>query len=140
MLNPSTADAEKDDPTIRRVIAFSKAWGHDAAVVVNLFPFRSSNPREAQSWAEGGGLRQQIAANMFTIQEAAKLAVLTVCAWGAATWACYRAEQVIDGLGQPLYCLGVNADGSPKHPLARGKARVRDSQQPLEFKALGREP
>ena len=42
MLNPSTADADKDDPTIRRCIGFAKAWGHGGIHVVNLFAFRAT--------------------------------------------------------------------------------------------------
>lgn len=140
MLNPSTADAEKDDPTIRRVITFSKAWGHDAAIVVNLFPFRSSDPREVQRWAEEKGHWQPTSwpPNMLAISEAADASAFIVCAWGAPTWARFRAKQVLGGLGQDysLYCLGANADGSPKHPLARGRAWVPPGQKPLEFVSL----
>ena len=46
MLNPSTADANKDDPTLRRIIQFSDGWGYGGLLVVNLLPFRSSNPAE----------------------------------------------------------------------------------------------
>ena len=46
MHNPSTADAEKDDPTIRRIINFSKSWGFGGLYVGNVFPYRSTNPKD----------------------------------------------------------------------------------------------
>jgi hypothetical protein len=45
MLNPSTADADVDDPTIRRVINFAKSWNYGGVYVVNLYAFRSTDPK-----------------------------------------------------------------------------------------------
>ena len=44
MLNPSTADAEKDDATIRRCVGFAKLWGFASLGVVNLYGFRCTSP------------------------------------------------------------------------------------------------
>lgn len=46
MLNPSTADADQDDPTIRRCVGFAKALGCGALEVVNLYAYRATNPRD----------------------------------------------------------------------------------------------
>ena len=44
-LNPSTADAEFDDPTIRRCIGFAKDWGHSMLVMLNAYAYRATNPK-----------------------------------------------------------------------------------------------
>ena len=46
MLNPSTADEERNDPTIRRCINFANAWGFGWLDVTNLSSLRATNPKE----------------------------------------------------------------------------------------------
>ena len=115
MLNPSTADALADDPTIRRCTGFSKAWGFGGLVVVNLFALRATDPRELAAHARPAGR-----ANDQFIGEAADGAALVVAAWGAHPAAADRAGQVtrlVTGKGIDLMCLGVTKAGHPKHPL-----------------------
>lgn len=54
MLNPSTADADNDDPTIRRCKSFGKLWGYHKVVIVNLYAFRATNPAEMWAARRGG--------------------------------------------------------------------------------------
>ncbi len=111
MLNPSTADAEKDDATIRRCIGFSKKAGMTQLNVVNLFAYRSTNPSELKNVKDPVGptndhfIIQQIKRNNFV-----------VAAWGSDTFAKERADYIAKKFG-PFLCLGKTKDGSPKHPL-----------------------
>jgi hypothetical protein len=43
LLNPSTADATKDDPTVRKGVGFSQRWGFNALTFVNLFAYRATD-------------------------------------------------------------------------------------------------
>ena len=114
MLNPSTADALEDDPTIRRVVGFSTAAGYAGCEVVNLWAYRATDPTDLKSAVEPSGphndsfLRRHISG-----------APEVVVAWGAS----------VDGLGlpmpdilemvgnTPMRCLGVTQSGQPRHPL-----------------------
>jgi len=78
MLNPSTADASKDDPTIRKCIGFTTRMGFERLVVVNLFAWRATEPRELTQHVDIIGPRN----NEFIKSYAADAAVI-VCAWGA---------------------------------------------------------
>lgn len=129
-LNPSTATEEVDDPTIRRCIAFAKAWGHHGLVMLNLFAYRATDPRELRR-------RLDVGADIIggTAQEAA-LEILTggrrvLCAWGAHGALCARDHDVTQMLhrrGRDLVCLGTTLAGSPKHPLY-----LRADTQPVKF-------
>lgn len=122
MLNPSTADAERDDPTIRRCIGFSRAWGFGGMEAVNLYALRATEPAVVRGHPEPVGEE-----NDRHIAEAAAGAVVVVVAWGAFTFARERGREVaelIAGRGLPVVCLGRTASGAPRHPLyAPGKVR-----------------
>src|SRR6266851_3711206 len=118
MLNPSTADAENDDATIRRCIGFAKFWGFSALSVRNLFPFRATKPNELEKMARSGidicgGERG--AAEL----RAAITADLVVTAWGAHPCSAQAARFVEMTAPKPLWCLGTTAKGAPMHPLYR---------------------
>jgi len=110
MLNPSTADANEDDQTIRRCISFTKSWGHPALEVVNLFALRSTDPAALLAATDPIG-----SGNDDELQAVAAHAALTVVAWGSHAMARHRTREVASLLG-PVYCLGTTADGSPRHP------------------------
>ncbi|MFE4107892.1 MAG: DUF1643 domain-containing protein [Almyronema sp.] len=115
MLNPSRADHQCNDPTIRRCLSLAQGWGYGALEVVNLFAFRTAQPRL---------LKQAIAPigseNDDYIRAAVARAEKTVLAWG--NWGSWqgRDRAVLDLLAtaeKKLYCLGLNQTGQPRHPL-----------------------
>jgi hypothetical protein len=120
-LNPSTADATADDPTIRRCMGFARAWRFGGLIVVNLFAYRATDPRILRSVDDPIGSR-----NNGTIQAHCLSAQRIVAAWGIHGSLADRAQHVLRFLHQP-YCLGVTKRGSPRHPLylaARTRLRI----------------
>ncbi|OOG61404.1 hypothetical protein B0E46_15610 [Rhodanobacter sp. B04] len=121
MLNPSTADAEVDDQTIRKCMKFAKAWGYDWLHVVNLFAWRATSPEDMK--AAGSPIGQY---NLSRIMDAVSAADLVVCAWGKDGSYLNQATQVRQSLvGTHVHYLQLNKDGSPKHPLY-----VKDNTRP----------
>jgi hypothetical protein len=122
MLNPSTADAMIDDPTIRRCIGFVKSWGYSTLDVRNLFPLRATNPKELLTKIDDpfGGQRG--------INEvmAARTGDLIITAWGA--FVPYERDRAVLELmgGTPLHHLGLTKHCKPRHPLY-----VRGDQEPI---------
>jgi hypothetical protein len=115
MLNPSTADAMADDPTIRRCISFTKAWDLHGLTVVNLFALRSTDPKALKGHSDPVG-----PANDRFIREAIHPWSVVVAAWGVHGALNGRGAQVIASLaadGIEPACLGVTKFGHPKHPL-----------------------
>lgn len=112
-LNPSTADARIDDPTVRRCKRFAADWGYGALCIANLFAYRATDPAEMISAARPIGPH-----NDKLIADLAECAGIVVCAWGAHGGFMERDAQVKKLLeGTELYCLGKTKLGQPRHPL-----------------------
>jgi hypothetical protein len=115
MLNPSTADATVDDPTIRRCKAFSYAWGCAGIAVVNLYALRSPSPADLWMHADPVGPD-----NDMWLRTVAREHETVVFAWGANARP-DRARAVYEifkgGPHRRIMCLGTTKDGSPRHPL-----------------------
>ncbi len=114
LLNPSTATATADDPTIRRVTGFSRREQAGGFELLNIFALRSTDPQLLRSAPDPIGPD-----NDETIRKALRRHDTAVCAWGAfnvggrdALLAEWAAE-----LSCSLLCLGETASGAPRHPL-----------------------
>lgn len=125
MLNPSTADAELDDPTIRRCMGFARTFGYGGLVVVNLYAFRATKPADLWRAADPVGPEndEYLAA---LLADRAAHGVPTIAAWGAHAKP-DRVRQVLDMPGaERLVCLGHTKHGAPRHPLyLRGDSQMR---------------
>jgi hypothetical protein len=126
MLNPSTADAEENDPTIRRCIGFAKAWGFGGLIVTNLYPLRATDPRQLKTDEQPKGpflnspeLRTPILENDIHITGYARSAKLIVCGWGnhGRGVQAERTLMMIRGAGKVPHCLAMTGSGQPSHPL-----------------------
>jgi hypothetical protein len=115
MLNPSTADAFVEDPTVRRLIGpngFAKKAG--GIVIVNLFALRSTNPAVLRHHPDPVGRYNDV-----FIRQATRMGRV-VAAWGAAGIEHGRGPTVAASLtsaGVSLACLGTTSTGQPRHPL-----------------------
>jgi hypothetical protein len=115
MLNPSTADADVDDPTIRKCMGFSRRWGCTHLTVVNLFALRATTPTELRRHPDPvGPLNDEYIRH--AVQQHHERCATIIAAWGADAFARARARFVLRSFG-PFDCLGLNTDGSPRHPL-----------------------
>ena len=111
-LNPSTADETQDDPTIRRCIGYARSWGYGGLVMLNLFAYRATSPRDMKAAAEPVGPANDA---VLEVQTAGRT---VLCAWGAHGSHLDRARAVRQLLvGRDLFCLGTTKDRHPKHPL-----------------------
>ncbi len=131
MLNPSTADHEKDDPTIRRCIGYARSWGFGKLIITNLFALRSTSPRVLEDDEDpiGEGNDKQI---MAMADQSHRI----ILAWGnhgAIRGRGKAVRKMLDEGGvmeEFNYCLGMNKTGEPVHPLYQPKdleaKRMRD--------------
>jgi hypothetical protein len=154
MFNPSTADAENNDPTITLLCQLASHNGYGGVVVVNAIPLRSSAPQLAIAMAEAWANPlhfleppshpiQQLRENLKVIRNEVAQASDVLVGWGALG---ARAPDVIGAVRiaiaeslsarQTVYCLGTTKDGHPIHPLARGKLKVRKDAQLIPWSDL----
>lgn len=113
MLNPSTADAQIDDPTIRRCIGFAKSWGYDGLYVGNVYAYRSTDP--SQLWTVDDPVGPD---NDASLTKLAEKADLVVAAWGANAKP-ERIGCVLHALrnANAVHFLAMTRAQQPKHPL-----------------------
>jgi hypothetical protein len=113
MLNPSTADAETDDATIRSCIRLTKAAGYGSFEVVNLYGLRATDPKELFAAYAPIGPRNEI----ITVAAIGRCDT-AICAWGAHRMAV--GQYLLDRIRcwrTAAYCWGVTKSGAPRHPL-----------------------
>ncbi|MBM5820012.1 MAG: DUF1643 domain-containing protein [Cyanobacteria bacterium K_DeepCast_150m_m2_101] len=132
-LNPSRADAERDDPTLRRLIGFARAWGFGSLMVVNLFARCSASPAVLRRSSDPVG-----ADNDHWLQRSAAAASALWLGWGNGGGWRQRDQEVLALLaaalppGVPLLAVGLTASGQPRHPLY-----VPAAAQPLRLQHPG---
>jgi hypothetical protein len=110
-LNPSTADEDADDPTVRRCRGFARAWGHGGFILCNLFAYRATDPRDLFAAIDPIGPQ-----NDRWLRHYAEEAGLLVACWGARGGYKDRGREVL-ALRNDWHCLGIGKTGFPRHPL-----------------------
>ncbi len=119
LLNPSTADDSKDDPTIRRLKRFTADHGYGKLRVVNLYAVRATNPAEIKALPPSERIGF---GNTCVLAAEFKRHDLFVAAWGAVPWARDHAAKILSlarTQGCVAHSLGVTRNGAPMHPLYR---------------------
>ncbi len=114
-LNPSTADETMDDPTIRRCMGFARQWGCGGIIMLNLFAYRSTDPRKLHEMGRAACIGRK---NDKHIRRIVDQGHSIVAAWGAHGALHGRGAEVSTLVGPGrLKCLGTTKDGHPRHPL-----------------------
>jgi hypothetical protein len=112
-LNPSIADETQLDPTLRRIRAFSAAWGYNGFIMTNLFALVSTDPDRLYTAADPVGPE-----NDRWILHAVQQAQKVIAAWGVFGGHQNRCATVLEIIaGFDLHCLKKTKEGYPFHPL-----------------------
>lgn len=117
LLNPATGDTERRRrPTLDRMVARSVADQRPGLVVINLFAFRHTDPRQLRLAEDPIGPE-----NDRVVERLTALSGRTIAAWGAGGNLRDRSTKIAPLLKGP-HCLGTTATGEPRHPLYVGTA------------------
>lgn len=117
MLNPSTADEVKNDPTVKRCIGYAERWNYSHLIIINLFALRATNPKTLYTHSKPIGKH-----NEKIWKEVSREVDMFICAWGnhgSHMYQDFRAmEWIKNALGEKkTFCLDVTKTGQPVHPL-----------------------
>lgn len=134
-LNPSTADANTDDPTIRKLIWFTtRSHLYSGFMMTNICDYRSTDPRALLQ----PDIKPRSEENLDFIFKTAKRASLVVACWGAIDPKLRSyADDVIETVKrtkQTLHCFGKTKDGHPRHPLYLSKQDMLD-YEPFDYQS-----
>lgn len=112
-LNPSTADADFDDASSRKINRFTADFGYPGYDLGNVGAGRATDPMNWRAQPDPRGPDNDLYLAYLA------QAPLVVVGWGngAPAWLVWRTVRILRAPGRPLYCLGTNDNGSPKHPL-----------------------
>lgn len=116
-LNPSTADAELDDPTIKRCIGFAQRENFGGFIMANLFAYRATSPRDMKNTEQPIG-----ELNEYWLEQSIKSCRAVIVCWGGNGSHLNRHLDMNEllktySLNTPILCFGKTKDGQPKHPL-----------------------
>lgn len=113
-VNPSIADDVEDDKTIAKCINYAKSWGYGGIVMVNLFAFVSTDPSQLKTIENpiGNDNDKHLKEVFNSFGTIGKI----ICCWGENGKLFDRDKEVLKMIDEP-YCLKINADDSPAHPL-----------------------
>jgi hypothetical protein len=119
-MNPSTANASDNDPTVAKEISFVRSWGYGGMLKLNAFAYKATNPRDLWA-ARARGVdvvgEQNTARHMMAYVEEFKVVKVVAC-WGKLkTDRGWYLRDMFSSADVKLDCLKKNSDGSPAHPL-----------------------
>lgn len=116
MLNPSTADASVDDPTIRRCESFARTWHYSGMIVVNLYALRATDPKQLRGHPDPVG--PDNSAHLQAVLDDPTI-FHVVAAWGTSASPPQELNfrRLVRNAGRRLYSLGTTKHGHPRHPL-----------------------
>ncbi len=116
-MNPSVADHTLDDPTVRKECAYAKRWGYGGLIKCNVMDYRCTNPKNLLQ----PGVHPCSDLNLHMIAEQLTQVQNVVVAWGRlpVSLRCHSlaVKKLLKSFNGQVWCLGVNQDFSPKHPL-----------------------
>jgi len=122
MLNPSTADARTDDPTIRKCRGFAERLGFGWFLVGNLFAYRATDPKDLLA-AERSGTDVVGPENDDHLRHMIANSDAVLCAWGAVgkrfPERCRDVVAMIPAMKRG-HLGDLSKGGCPKHPLMLG--------------------